>query len=42
VSYVDDNEILYFEDLAPQAQEAIVDLIVSIIKNKKKTEQEED
>jgi hypothetical protein len=39
---VDDNQIIYFEDLSAHAQEAIIDLIVSIIKNKKKAEQEED
>ena len=40
VSYVDDNQTIYFEDLSAQAQEVIIDLIVSIIKNKKKAEQE--
>jgi len=39
---VDDNKSVYFEDLTAQAQEAIIDLFVSIIKNKEKTEQEED
>ena len=42
VSYVDDNQTIYFEDLSAQAQEAIIDLIVSIIKNKKKAESEEE
>jgi len=42
VSYVDDNQTIYFEDLTAQAQEAIIDLIVSIIKNKKIAEQEEE
>ena len=31
-----------FEDLAVQAQEAMIDLIVSIIKNKKNAEQKEE
>jgi hypothetical protein len=42
VSYVDDNQNIFFEDLSAQAQEAIIDLIVSIIKNKKKAESEEE
>ena len=37
---MDDNQTIYFEDLSAQAQEVIIDLIVSIIKNKKKAEQE--
>ena len=39
---MDENQTIYFEDLSAQAQEAIIDLIVSVITNKKNAEHEEE
>jgi hypothetical protein len=33
-----DNGKLFFEDLEPNAQEVLIDLIVSIIKNRRKSQ----
>ena len=35
VVYVEEKKITYFEDLEPLIQEVIIDLIVSIIENRK-------
>ena len=37
-----DDDILYFEDLESNVQDAIIDYIVSIIENKMKHKEEQD
>jgi hypothetical protein len=36
-----ENDLIYFEDLGSSEQEIIIELIVSIIENKKKKAEEE-
>jgi hypothetical protein len=39
--FMSGNELIYFEELPHEAQEIIIELIVSIIENKRKKTEEE-
>lgn len=39
--YVEDNNLQYFEDYDSHIQEVIIDLIVSILENKRNQQQED-